>query len=113
MQAGDIFAVEQNAVVLLRRARDGWWFRRRVLPGRAVVEREAGAQRLKGEGAIHGAGFKVEQAKMAGQMAGDGALARAGGPVDGDDDLAGGQRGSGGSLSGLIRAFWISAWPAR
>jgi hypothetical protein len=43
------------------------------------------AERLQGEGAVHGSGLKVEQAKMPGQVAGNGAFARSGWSVNCND----------------------------
>ena len=53
-----------------------------------VVERNIPFDGLQREGAIHGSTFQVGIAKLAGQARGDGALAHAGGSVDGDDELA-------------------------
>ena len=55
------------------------------MQGRLFVEGEVVFDRLEGEGAVHGAGFEVEEAEAAGEVGGEGALAGAGGPVDGDD----------------------------
>ena len=57
-----------------------------ALKGRAVVQRDFFAQRFEREGAVHGAGFKIEQTEVPGQVAGDGALSCAGRTVDRDND---------------------------
>src|SRR4029079_16402020 len=44
-----------------------------------------------GERAVHGAGVQVAQAQPAGHLAADAGLPRSGGPVDGDDQVAGGR----------------------
>jgi hypothetical protein len=88
-QAGHVFAVKQHAVVLF-----GWLqldrgFGGKTFQPRAVVQRDTCSKRLEGKSSVHGAAFKVEQAKMSRKMAGDCTLARAGRAVNGDDDFAG------------------------
>ena len=56
---------------------------------RHIFQRNARVQRLEGEGAVHGPGFEIQQPKIAGEMAGDGALTRARRPIDSDDGPAG------------------------
>ena len=53
-----------------------------------VVERYIPLDRLQGQGAVHGAALQVHVAQLAGQARGDGALAGAGGAVNGDDEFA-------------------------
>src|ERR1039458_6545369 len=86
-QAGDIFAVKQHAVVSLARFKGNGGFCRKFLQAAALVQRQLRTQRLQSEGAIHGAGFKVEQAEMPGQMPGNCALSSAGWSVNGYDYL--------------------------
>jgi hypothetical protein len=43
----------------------------------SIFQRQTGAQRLQGEGAVHGASLKVQQAEMLRQTPGNGALSGA------------------------------------
>src|ERR1035441_6073444 len=62
----------------------------RQLPERfAIVERDLLLHCLESERAIHGAAFQVHVTKLLRQPCGDGALARACRPVNGDHQLAG------------------------
>ena len=58
--------------------------------GLRIVERDLLLQRLEGEGAIHGSALEIDVAQLFREAGGDGALARSGGAVDGDDQFAGG-----------------------
>ena len=85
---GDVFAVEEDAVACAIRAEDDFGIVREAFEGRGVVEVVIAQDGLEREGAIHGAGFKIEQAEMLREMAGDGALAGSSRAVDGDDGTA-------------------------
>ena len=52
---------------------------------RAVAEREAALHREPGDRAVHRARVEVTEAEPLRELAGDGALAGPGGPIDGDD----------------------------
>ena len=58
---------------------------RELAERRAVAEREPLAQREPGERAVHRPGVEVAEAEPLRELARDGALAGAGGAVDGDD----------------------------
>src|SRR5580698_6986254 len=83
--SGDIGSVEQDAIAVRRRLKSDRSRRGQRFQGRCVVRLNAAAQRLQREGAVHGTSFQVQQAEVSGEMFGDGAFARAGGPIDGDD----------------------------
>lgn len=90
-RGGNIDAVEEDAV-----AAGGWLEldgggagERLEVPG--VVGVDAGVECLAGEGAVHGAGLKIEEAEVCGKMAGDGAFAGSGGSVNRDDGFSGGR----------------------
>jgi hypothetical protein len=92
-EACDIFAIEQNAVLVLAGFEaDGGFMGQSVELG-GGVKRNFGSKGFEGKGAVHGAGFKIQQAEMAGEMARNGAFARTCRAVDGDDDSAGGLGG--------------------
>ena len=69
-----------------------------------VVELKAGAESLEAEGAVHRAGFKVEEAEVAGQMAGNGTFAGSRWPVNRDNNLQAFLGGRKGLSRVLIRA---------
>jgi hypothetical protein len=75
-QAGDVFTVEQDAVFIFAGLEMNGGFSGEGFKGGVVVKREANAESLEAEGAVHGACFQIEEAEMAGQMAGYGAFAR-------------------------------------
>jgi len=84
-----IDSVEENEIALVGGLQmDGCLGGERKQRG-YVVERDARGQRLEGEGAVHGAGFKIEQAVVLGEVPGDGAFARACRTINGDDGSAG------------------------
>src|SRR5580658_8396931 len=58
------------------------------LEGAGVVEILVGHDGFKGESAVHGASFEVEETEVLREMTGYRALARAGGAIDGDDGAA-------------------------
>lgn len=89
-EAGYIFLIKQDAIFVLTGLQANCGFVGEGVESSGVVKRDFAAQGLEGEGAVHGACFKVEQAKVARQMACNGAFARAGRTVDGDDNPAGG-----------------------
>jgi hypothetical protein len=108
-QAGDVFAVEQDAVFLLARLEMNGGFGGELFKARGGRPEAGRRAAPSGEGAVHGAGFKVEQAEMAGQMPGNGALAGAGGPVNRDDHLPARRFGTGRDFPRFIRASSCSA----
>ena len=83
--AGDVHAVEQDAVAFELRLEGDAGVGGEVQERSFFVEGVVVFDGLEGEGAVHGSGFEVEEAEAAGEMGGEGALACAGGPVDGDD----------------------------
>ena len=84
----DVFPVEKDTVVLIAGLEVNGGFRGKPFQASVLVQGQSGAQRLQGEGTVHGAGFKVKQTKMPGQTPGNGALASAGWPVDRNDYLS-------------------------
>ena len=106
-QAGYVLAVEQDAILFLAGFKADGGFSGKAFQARALIQRECRAQRLQGEGAVHGARFQVQQAKMPGQMAGNGALSRACRAVNGDDDLPAGFRGAQGAFVRTHPRFFV------
>ena len=87
-QAGHVLTVEQDAIALLAGFEANGSVRGKSFQGRALVQRHSCPEGLEREGAVHGAGFQIQQAKVAGQMAGNGTLSRAGWPVNSDNNFA-------------------------
>ena len=85
---GDVGSIEKDAVAGAIGFESNIGIAGETLQGTGVVEILVGHDGLEGKGAVHGAGFEVEQAEVLREMAGDGALAGAGGAVDGDDRAA-------------------------
>ena len=87
-EAGYVLAVEQDAVAAFARFETNGSFGGQAFQARALIQGKARAQRLEGEGAVHGPCLQVQQTKMPGQMTGDGALPRSGWAVNSDNELA-------------------------
>jgi hypothetical protein len=82
--AGDIAPVEEDAIAFHERLQGDACISGEVEEGVFFVEGEIAFDGLEGEGAIHGAGFEIEEAKAAGEMGGEGALPCPCGAVDGN-----------------------------
>jgi hypothetical protein len=93
-EAGDVFAVEQNAIFFVSGFEADGCFGGEGFQTLTFVQRQSRTQRLEGEGAVHGSGFKVEQTEVTGQMARDGAFPRARRPINGNDRLPAGFLGA-------------------
>ncbi len=81
-------AVQQNAVALQLRLQLDARGLGEVEQRGLFVEGVVALDGLEGQRAIHGASLEIEEAEAAGEMGGEGALAGAGGAIDGDDRLA-------------------------
>jgi len=82
--AADVAAVEEDAVAIAQRFELDGGVGGEVEEGLLVVEVEIAVDGLKGEGAVHGAGFEVEETEAAGQVGGDSGFPGTGGAIDGD-----------------------------
>ena len=85
--SGYVFAIQQDAVLLIAGLQTNRGSGGKAFQATALIQRQSRPEGLQGEGTIHGAGFKIEQAKMPRQMPRDGALSRPGRSIDGDDCL--------------------------
>jgi hypothetical protein len=85
---GDVGAVEKDAAAGAVGLEGDVGVAGETLKGAGVVEVLIGHDGFEGEGAVHSAGFEVEKTEVLREMTGDGALAGAGGAVDGDDGAA-------------------------
>ena len=63
-QAGHIFAVQEDAIVLFAGLQTDGRLRGQRFQGGAIFKGDARAQGLQGEGTIHCAGFKIQQAEI-------------------------------------------------
>ncbi len=90
--AGDVGAVEENDVAFELGLELDAGAGGELEEGLFFVEAEVVFDGFKGEGAVHGAGFEVQEAGGAGEMGGEGALAGTGGAVDGDNGALAGCR---------------------
>ena len=86
-QIGDVFPVEEDAVVA--RVELDLGIAGKDLNTMRVIEGDLGTDRPEGSCAIHGTGVDVDCADAGGDAAGDGALSGTGRPVDGDDETSG------------------------
>ena len=84
----DVLPIEKNTIRGAVGLEADLGVARQPLERARIVEILVALDRLQGEGAIHGAGFQIQQTEVMGEMARDSALARAGGAVDGDDRAA-------------------------
>ena len=82
--AGDVEAVEVNAVAFALGLEGDFGVRGQGEEGGFFVEVEVALDGFEGEGAVHGPGFEVEEAEFSGEVGGEGALACSGRAVDGD-----------------------------